>query len=81
MSIPRVVIQRIQARHQAGTNRIGVNVADQFKKTGFFFTGDGLAAVLEQVAGSVLPKVGTGGIPGKEATLSWHWPAMSLNEL
>lgn len=68
MPAPRVVIQRIQTRHQSGTKRIEVNVAYQFKKIGLFFADDGLVAVLEQVAGSFMPKVEIDGVPGKEAT-------------
>ena len=68
MAAPRVVRQFIQTRHQAGPKGIEMNVAYQLQKIGFFFADDGLVAVLEQVAGSVMSKIEIDCIPGKEAT-------------
>jgi len=45
-----------------------VNIAYQFKKIGFFFTNDGLVAVLEQVTGAVMTKIEINRISGEETT-------------
>ena len=68
MAAPRVVRQFIQTRNQTGPKGIEMNVAYQLQKIGFLFADDGLVAILEQVAGSVMPKIEIDCIPGKEAT-------------
>jgi hypothetical protein len=64
----RVEFERIEVPNYSCTERIEVNVADQFEKVWFLFTEDGFVAVLEEMAGSFVTPVERDGIAGQEAT-------------
>ena len=54
MTTPGIVIQFSDVLDDRGTQRVQVNVPDQFEKIGGFLADDRLVTVLEQMAASVV---------------------------
>jgi hypothetical protein len=67
MAGPFIGVQFGQRRYDACSNRIQVDVPDEFQQIGVFLTDNGFKTVLEEVAAPVMTKVEFDGIPGQEA--------------
>lgn len=54
---PGVSIKPPQALHRLRSQRIEMDVANQFPKIGIFFTHDGFVSVLKQMAVAFMPDI------------------------
>jgi len=63
----RVLSQIVHALHEAGPDRVLVDVADRFEEVGILLAEDGFEAVLEKVAVSTVGAVKPEGIAGEQA--------------
>jgi hypothetical protein len=59
MATPPISVQFFYASHYPGPDAIDVNIADQFQQIRILFTNDGLVAILEKMAGSLIAQVKT----------------------
>jgi hypothetical protein len=66
VSAPRVTTQRFEIRHDAGAQRIQVDVPHQLQKVGLFFDQNGLVAILKKVALPPMAAIEIAGISGQE---------------
>jgi hypothetical protein len=62
MAAETVAIKFIELRYQLGTQRIQMDIRDQFQKVGVLLAENGLVPVLKQVAASPVPAVETHGV-------------------
>jgi len=62
MAAPRITVQFNYALDETSTQRVKVNVADQFEKIRVFLADDRLVTVLEQMAASVMAQVECDGV-------------------
>jgi hypothetical protein len=60
--------QLFEVFHQAGTQRIEVNVSDKLKQIGIFFTQDGLVAVLKELTVPAVAAIESDRIPRKHSS-------------
>jgi hypothetical protein len=67
MSAPSVSIQVSEGSDEAGPERIQMDIARKLLEVGFLLAHDGLVAVLEEVADTLVPPVEGDGIPGQPA--------------
>jgi hypothetical protein len=68
MTAPREMIQLFKLRDQACAEWVKVDIADQLKEIGFFFTNDRFVTILEQVTGTKVPTVEITGVSGQQTT-------------
>jgi hypothetical protein len=67
MAGPGVVVQGVDADGEAGTDRVEVDVADEFEQVRFLLDQCVLEAVLEEVSGAVVAGVERTGVAAEEA--------------
>ena len=63
---PWIPIERWKIAHDAGPERVEMDVADEFEEIRLLFHHGGFVTVLEEMAGAVVPAVEGAGVSGEE---------------